>query len=86
MDDLRVELQTVFQDVFGDDQIVLRDETTADDVDGWDSLMNINLVISIEKHFGIKLATAEIGRLKDDGQNIGTMVALIARKLGRTPQ
>lgn len=86
MDDLRAELQTVFQDVFGDDEIILHDETTADDVDGWDSLMHINLVITIEKHFGIKLATAEIGHLKDEGQNIGTLVALIARKLGRNPQ
>ena len=86
MDDLRAELQAVFQDVFGDDQIILRDDTTADDVDGWDSLMHINLVIAIEKHFGIKLATAEISHLKDEDQNVGTVIALIARKLGRSPQ
>jgi acyl carrier protein len=42
----------------------------------------LNLIIAIEKRFGIKFATAEISRLKDDDQNIGTLLALIARKRG----
>jgi acyl carrier protein len=80
MDKLREEVQKVFQDVFGDDQLVLNDTMTADDVPGWDSLGHLNLVIALEKRFGIKFATAEISQLKEDGQNAGTLLALIARK------
>lgn len=85
MDNLREQVQDVFRDVFGDEQIVLQDNTTAADVDGWDSLMHINLVIALEKRFGIKMATAEIARLKADGQNVGTLLQLLASKLERKP-
>jgi acyl carrier protein len=78
----REEVQQVFRDVFGEDQIVLTDDMTADDIPGWDSLGHLNLIIAIEKRFGIKFATAEISRLKDDDQNVGTLLALIARKRG----
>jgi acyl carrier protein len=81
---LRDELQELFRDVFGDDELVLRDEMTAADVDGWDSMMHINLVIAIEKRFGVKFANAEIASVKGDGQNIGTLLALIGRKAHRT--
>jgi acyl carrier protein len=80
-DDLRDDLQTVFRDVFGDDDIVLTDSMTADDVPGWDSLAHINLIIATEKHFGIKFATAEISGLKGDDQNIGSFLRLIGKKL-----
>jgi acyl carrier protein len=82
MQTLRNDVQQVFRDVFGEDQIVLTDDMTADDIPGWDSLGHLNLIIAIEKRFGIKFATAEISRLKDDDQNIGTLLALIARKRG----
>ena len=82
MQTLRNDVQQVFRDVFGEDQIVLTDDMTADDIPGWDSLGHLNLIIAIEKRFGIKFATAEISRLKDDGQNVGTLLALIARKRG----
>jgi acyl carrier protein len=78
----RDELQTVFQNVFGDDDIQLTDSTTAADVDGWDSMMTINLMIAIEKRFKIKFAAAELANIKADGQNIGTLVALIEKKMG----
>ena len=58
-------------EVFADDSIVLHDTTTAADVDGWDSLMHINIVIAVEKHFGIRFATAEISRLKGDDPKRG---------------
>ena len=60
MEPIRAELQDVFREVFGDDEIVLSDSTTADDVDGWDSMMHINLIIGMEKRFGVKFAAAEI--------------------------
>lgn len=84
MSDLRGTLQEVFQRVFGDDTIQLRDNMTADDIDGWDSLMHINLIIAVEKQFGIKFATADISTLKGNDQNVGSFLKMIAAKLGRS--
>ncbi len=82
---VRDQLQTVFRDVFGDDEIVLEDSMTAEDVPGWDSLAHINLIVATEKHFGIRFATAEISGLKAEGQNIGTFVRLLEKKLSARP-
>lgn len=84
MQQLRTEMQGIFHNVFGDDGIILRDEMTAADIDGWDSLMHINLIIAVERHFKIKFATAEISGLKGDDQNVGTFLQLVARKAGRS--
>ena len=81
MDKLQDTLQDLFREVFDDDEIALADEMTADDIDGWDSLMHINIIIAVEKRFGVKFATAEIAGLKNEGQNIGTFKALIQSKL-----
>ena len=81
MDNLTDQLQEVFQEVFDDDEIVLTRETTADDIDGWDSLMHINVIIALEQRFGIKFATAEISGLKDEGKNVGDVLDLVAQKL-----
>jgi acyl carrier protein len=80
MQELRDRVQEVFREVFEDPTLVLDDSTTADDIVGWDSLVHINLVIAIEKRLGVKFATAEISRLKQDGSNVGTMLELVARK------
>lgn len=81
MNDLHETLESVFRNVFGDDSLVLRDEMSADDIEGWDSLMHVDLVIALERRFRIKFATAEIARLKAKGQNVGSLIALISRKL-----
>ena len=78
------EVTEVMRDVFGDDEIVLAEATTAGDVDGWDSLMHLNLVIGLERQFKIRFSTAEIAQMKEAGQNIGTLVQLIASKTGRS--
>jgi acyl carrier protein len=80
MNDMLVQLQDIFRRVFGDDELTLREQMNANDIDGWDSMMTINLMIAIEKHFKIKFAAAEIAGIKADDQNIGTLVALIQRK------
>jgi len=74
-------LEEIFRNVFGDDEIALREEMTAADVEGWDSMMTINLMIAIEKQFKIKFAAAELANIKADGQNIGTLIALIEKKV-----
>jgi acyl carrier protein len=81
MNDLLEEVAGVVRDVFGDDQITLSESTTAGDVEGWDSLMHLNLIIALEKRFGIRFSTAEIARLKDEGQNVASLLRAIAAKI-----
>ena len=70
-------LNAVFQDVFDDDDILVRDETTAADIEDWDSLEHINLMVAIEKDFGMKFNMAEVTGLK----NVGEMVDVILKRL-----
>jgi acyl carrier protein len=66
-------LAEIFQDVFDEDSIQLTPELSAKDVDGWDSLTHIRLILTVEKAFKVKFSTSEIGQL----QNVGDLVALI---------
>lgn len=70
-------LNRVFQEVFDDDEIKITEGTTADDIEDWDSLMHITLVVAIEKEFSIRLNAAEVGKLK----NVGEMLKLIEAKV-----
>ncbi len=69
-------LTEIFRDVFDDDEITLNDETTADDIEEWDSLEHINLVVEIENEFGIKFNMGEVNKMK----NVGEMVDLIMER------
>jgi acyl carrier protein len=66
-------LTQIFEDVFDEDSIKVTPGLTAKDVDGWDSLTHIRLILTIEKAFKIKFSTSEIGKL----ENVGALVALI---------
>ena len=81
MSDLRERLQDVFRSVFDDDEMEIVDEMSARDVEDWDSLQHINLIIAVEKTFGISFTVAEISQLKDPGKNVGTFTGLIERKV-----
>lgn len=67
----------IFKDVLDLEDIELTDETTADDVEEWDSLSHIQLVVAIEKAFGVKFTSGEILRWK----NVGEMIATIIKKV-----
>ena len=67
-------LTAVFRDVFDEDDIVINDETTADDIEDWDSLMHITLVLSVEKEFDLRLKAAEVGKLANVGALLDIMV------------
>jgi len=73
------EITPVFREVFDDDSINLTRSMTADDVEEWDSLTHMNLVIALELKFKIKFALGELQTLK----NVGEMLDLINRKLSR---
>ncbi|WP_251212539.1 acyl carrier protein [Adlercreutzia murintestinalis] len=75
-DEIYGKLNKIFRDVFDDDEIVLTAETTADDIEDWDSLAQITLITVIEDEFGIRFAASEISSL----QNVGEMVEVIAKK------
>lgn len=67
------QLAKIFEDVFDEDSIKVTPELSAKDVDGWDSLTHIRLILTVEKAFKIKFSTSEIGKL----ENVGDLVALI---------
>ncbi len=69
-------LTAVFRDVFDEDDLVLTPETTADDVEGWDSLTHIRLVLAVSKAFGLKFSASEVGGFK----NVGEFADVIAAK------
>jgi acyl carrier protein len=69
-------LTAIFRDVLDDDSIVLNDSTTADDVDGWDSLTHVNILVAVEKGFGIRMSTREVKSMR----NVGDFIDLIAQK------
>jgi acyl carrier protein len=66
-------LTNIFEDVFDDDSIKLTPELSAKDVDGWDSLTHVRLLLTIEKAFATRFSTSEIGKL----ESVGDLVALI---------
>jgi acyl carrier protein len=66
-------LKGIFEDVFDDDSIEMTPQLSAKDVDGWDSLTHIRLILTIERAFKTKFSTSEIGKLK----SVGDLVTLI---------
>lgn len=71
-------LGNIFQDVFDDENLMISSDTTAEDIEDWDSLAHINLIVAIENDFNIKLTLGEL----QDLQNVGDMIGLIGKKVG----
>ena len=70
-------LNGVFQDVFDDDCISVHDETTAADIEDWDSLSHITLLSAVEDEFGIEFSMRQTVKLK----NVGEMVDIIEAEI-----
>jgi acyl carrier protein len=73
---LRVRITEVFRDVLNSPALELKDEMTAHEVKGWDSISHIDLIVALEARFKIRLTTGEVSKLK----NVGDLVALIRKK------
>ena len=69
-------LNEVFQDVFDDEDITVGEETTSADIEDWDSLEHINLIVAVEKAFGIKFNMGEVNTMK----NVGAMADIIEER------
>lgn len=70
-------LTGIFRDVFDDDALALTSTMTAADVDEWDSLTHIRLIVAVEQEWGIRFAVPEITAL----ENVSQFVELIHRKI-----
>jgi acyl carrier protein len=75
--ELNETLNNIFREVFDDDEIEISAHTTADDIDGWDSLSHVNLIVTIETRLGIKFSHKELLTFK----NVGDLMASIQHKL-----
>ena len=64
--------------MFDDDSITVNAETTADDIEDWDSLEHINLVSAVEKTFGVKFTMAQVVGMKNVGEMVDVILAAIA--------
>lgn len=73
------QLTQIFREIFDNNDITLNMDTTAEDIEGWDSFNHINIIVAAETRFSIKFATAEIEGLR----NVGELVELIAKKTQR---
>ena len=76
-DDILARIQEIFREELEVEDLVLTDETTADDVEEWDSLSHVQLVVALEKAFNIKFTSREI--LSWD--HVGDLVDCIGKKL-----
>jgi len=72
-------VQDIMADTFDEDDLVVTPETTAADVEEWDSLSHIRLIVAIEREFGFKFSNAEIDGL----ENVGDLVRAIEAKTGQ---
>lgn len=71
------QLNEIFRDFFDDESIVVTEETTADDIEQWDSLEHINLIVAVEDAFQMKFGMGEVTTMK----NVGEMAQIILSRI-----
>ncbi len=73
MESIRNQVQDIFRDILDLESLTLADDTQASDVDGWDSLTHIQLIVAIEKEFKVKFSSKEILSWKNVGELLGSL-------------
>ena len=73
--EILMKVQEIFRDVLDNEEIVLVNETTADDIEEWDSLSHVQLVVAVEKAFKVKFSSKEILSWKNVGEMVDSIVA-----------
>jgi acyl carrier protein len=76
-EEIHQKLVEIVRSVFANDDLVVTPETVSSDVDGWDSLAHVRLMLTVEREFGIKFSAYEVNRLK----NVGVLQKLVESKL-----
>jgi len=74
------EVRKIFRDNFDDDDLVIVDETNSSDIEDWDSIEHINLVIAMEKKFDLKFNIREVGKLANVGEMVDLIVSMLDNK------
>lgn len=77
-EEILAQVQEIFRKIFNDSELIITHETTASDIEDWDSLEQINLLVAKEKHFNIKFNIDEVISLN----NVGDIVKVIKKKIG----
>ena len=77
MKNMLEQLLPIFRNIFDNDDLVIMSSTTPQDIDGWDSLAHIRLIVAIEKYFDLRFTAAEISSL----ENVGHISELILKKI-----
>ena len=75
-DEIYAKVTDVFRDVFDDDELTPTAATVAADVEEWDSLSHIRLILSLEKAFGVRFSTVEVGSM----ENVGDLARMLGDK------
>lgn len=75
--EILVKLQDIFRDILDDEDIILTLDTKADDIEGWDSLTHVQIVVSVSQEFRVKFSSTEIM----NWPNINSLVECILNKL-----
>lgn len=78
MESILKRISEIFIKLFNDENIILNRETTADDIDGWDSITHLDLIVEVENEFNIEINGFDVMGLR----NVGDLIDLVERKLG----
>lgn len=73
MSEVLAKVEEIFRDVFEDDELVVSVATKSEDIEEWDSMMHVGLILGVERAFGIRFTSAEVASLKNVGELIDTV-------------
>lgn len=74
---IKEQLETIYREVFDNDEIVLKEEMTANDIEEWDSLTHLRLIMQVEKTFKVKFTTSEMKKMN----NVGVLIDFVLKKI-----